>query len=80
MKTFIVVVLLVAAILVLLAMHSALEMNKENPEEFRKKFQECLDATYAKYGGVIDSHLIVVEQVKKICIVIITLCIIALIF
>lgn len=80
MKTFIVVVLLVVASLVLLAMLSALEMNKENPEDFRKRFQESLDATYAKHGGVIDSYLIVVEQIKKICIVIITLCIIALIF
>lgn len=80
MKTFIVVVLLVVAVFVLLAMLSVLKQNKDNPEDFRKSYLEHLDAIYARHGGVIDYHLDVAEWTKWICIIIITFCILALIF
>ena len=77
MKVFIVIVLLVVAVLLLLSMLSVL---KQNPEDFRKRFQEHLDITYAKHGDVIGYHLYVAEWTKKICIITIILCILALIF
>ena len=77
MKVFIVIVLLVVAVLLLLSM---LKQNKDNPEDFRKRFQKHLDITYAKHGDVIGYHLYVAEWTKKICIITIILCILALIF
>ena len=80
MKVCIVIVLLVVAVLLLLSMLSVLKQNKDNPEDFRKRFQEHLDITYAKHGDVIGYHLYVAEWTKKICIITIILCILALIF
>lgn len=80
LKTFIVVVLFVVAAYVLLAMLSVLKQNKDNPEEFRKRYQENLDAIYARHGGFIGYHLVVAEWTKRICIVIITLCTLSFLF
>lgn len=55
-------------------------MNKNNSEEFRKAFQEHIDATYAKHGGVIDYHLDVAKLTRNVCFGIIIFCILALIF
>ena len=66
MKVFIVIVLLVAAVLLLLSMLSVLKQNKDNPEDFRKRFQEHLDITYAKHGDGIGYNLCVAEGTEKI--------------
>lgn len=80
MKTFIVIVLFTVAAYVLLAMLSILKQNKDNPEDFRKRYQENLDAIYARHGGIIDYHLVVAEWTKRVCIVIITLCTLSFLF
>lgn len=55
-------------------------MNKNNSEEFRKTFQEHVDAIYVEHGGTIDYNLDVAKWTRNICFGIIVLCILALIF